>query len=60
MSNFKSLKGVLATSGIEVIGHYKREGEPQPQGMLIVFNMGSVDADMYTSVANIRREVTCK
>ena len=49
--------GVLASSGIEVIGHYKKEGEQQPQGMLIVFNMGSVDAELYTSVANIRREV---
>ncbi|KZS16816.1 Neither inactivation nor afterpotential protein G [Daphnia magna] len=53
-------KGALATSGIEGIATLtkKREdGKPsEPYGMLILFNMGSINADVYTSVANIKKE----
>lgn len=49
---FRHGKGVWATSGIEGIARLAND-----QGMLILFNMGSINADMYTSVANIKREV---
>lgn len=53
--------GPLATSGIEGIATLtkpKKDGETlKPYGMLILFNMGSINADIYTSVANIKKEV---
>lgn len=44
-------KGAWATSGIEGIARLAND-----QGMLILFNMGSINADVYTSVANIKKE----
>lgn len=54
--------GSLATSGIEGIAMVTKpkkdeEESLKPYGMLILFNLGSINADMYTSVANIKKEV---
>jgi hypothetical protein len=57
-------KGALATSGIEGIATLTKTREngksSKPYGMLILFNMGSINADVYTSVANIKKEVKRK
>ena len=53
--------GARATSGIEGIATLTKPGKgdesKKPYGMLILFNMGSINADVYTSVANIKKEV---
>ena len=48
-------KGALATSGIEGVATFGNGSIPA--GMVLLFNMGSIDADIYTSVANIKKEV---
>jgi hypothetical protein len=57
-------KGALSTSGIEGIATLTKTREngksSKPYGMLILFNMGSINADVYTSVANIKKEVKRK
>lgn len=49
-------KGAFATSGVEGVATFNSGNGSIPTGMLILFNMGSIDADIYTSVANIKRE----
>lgn len=50
-------EGAFATSGVEGVATFNSGNGSIPTGMLILFNMGSIDADIYTSVANIKREV---
>ena len=48
----KNSSGTWTESGIEGIARLAND-----RGMLILFNMGSINADVYTSVANIKKEV---
>jgi choline dehydrogenase len=49
--------GIIGTSGIEGIGTFPASNSTTgPDGMLILFNMGSIDAAIYSKVANIRIE----
>jgi len=49
-------KGAFATSGIEGVAAVNGANSSSPSGMLILFNMGSIDADLYSTVANIKKE----
>ena len=49
--------GAFATSGIEGVAAVNGANSSSPSGMLILFNMGSIDADLYSTVANIKKEV---
>lgn len=54
---FLHFTGVFAGSGIEAWATFTTNTSSSPKGMTILFNMGSVNAQTYGKVANIREEV---